>query len=71
MAKKATWIDVDEALQMIMKATGKTRRQAKIALAEACGKGEVQTRVFNEETGEGKNVPSKDWDLVARTLKGN
>lgn len=38
------WMDLNEAVKHIMKATGKTRRQAEAALLQEMKKGTVQTR---------------------------
>jgi hypothetical protein len=64
MGKKTEYISAEEALQMLMKATGKTRRQAKMALAEAARQGKVRTCVFDEETGERKDIPPEAWPII-------
>lgn len=64
MAKDEAWIGIEEAIVMIMKATGKTRRQAKMALVEACGSGMVRSSGLNTRTGERESIPPEAWPKI-------
>lgn len=58
------WIGIEEAVRMIMDATGKTRRQARAALIELCRQGEVRASGVNVKTGEREPIPPKAFPII-------
>jgi hypothetical protein len=55
--KDDDYMDLNEAVKHIMKATGKTRRQAEAAVKQAAKSGAVRLRGVNTRTGEEEEIP--------------
>jgi hypothetical protein len=51
------WMDFEEAIQWVMKRTGKNHRQAEAALKERCRQGLISCRGTNSRTGWLEAVP--------------
>ena len=62
MAGQGGFIDIEEATRLIMSRTGKTRRQARVALLAAIKAGKVAAARVNEETGRHETIPPKAFD---------
>jgi hypothetical protein len=57
-------MSMDEAVDWIVHSTGKSRRQAKAMLVEACRKGEVRAVGVREDTGEREAIPPDAWPEI-------
>jgi hypothetical protein len=57
-------ISIDEAVELIMRNTGKTRRQARQALVEYCRSGKLRATGINPETGEREIIPPEAWPAI-------
>jgi hypothetical protein len=57
MTEDDRWMTFEEAIQWVMKQTGKTHRQAKAALNEKCRQGKIRAVGTNLRTGQRETVP--------------
>jgi hypothetical protein len=57
---KGKWITEDEAIAHIMKTTGKTRRQARFALAAEVAKGTLPATAIDPKTGKRVKLPKEE-----------
>ena len=64
MSNDNYWMDFEEALQHIMRVTGKTRRQAKAALMKKLRAGEIYAIGTNAKTNRVERIPPKAWPEV-------
>jgi hypothetical protein len=51
------WISWEEAITLVMQRTGRSRRQAKVALAQKCRSGELPASVCKPGTDEHVRIP--------------
>jgi hypothetical protein len=61
MKKFMAW---EEAIQQVMTATGKDRRQALAILVDACRRGELPVVAVDDETGERLPIPKEMWPTI-------
>lgn len=59
MSKSSEYMSWEEAVEQIMSATGKTRRQATAFLLEKCRQGSVRATGVRSDTGDRVVVPPK------------
>jgi hypothetical protein len=57
-------MELNEAVEHIMSVTGKSRKQARAALIEACRQGEIKTTGVDARTGERVDVPPEAFPMV-------
>jgi hypothetical protein len=57
-------IDLDEALEQIMRHCNKTRRQARAMLVAALSDGRLPATGINPHTGERELIPPEVWPKV-------
>ena len=57
-------IDLDEALDQIMRHCNKTRRQARAMLVQALSDGRLPATGINPSTGEREVIPPDAWPKV-------
>lgn len=58
------YMDIDEAVEHVMRATGKTRRQAKHAIIEMARSGRLRAIGTNSYTNEREAIPPEAWPIV-------
>lgn len=58
------WIGWEEAITLVMQRTGKTRQQAKVALAQKCRSGELPASVCKPGTDEHVRIPPKAFPPI-------
>jgi hypothetical protein len=57
-------IDINEAVEIIMRNQGKTRRQARAMLVAALSDGRLPATGVNPHTGERELIPPEAWPKV-------
>jgi hypothetical protein len=57
-------IDIDEALDIVMRNCNKTRRQARAMLVQAMSDGRLPATGINPNTGEREVIPPEAWPTV-------
>jgi hypothetical protein len=57
-------IDIDDAVEIVMRQMNKTRRQARVFLVQAMGDGRLPATAINPDTGERERLPPEVWPKV-------
>ena len=57
-------IDLDEAVETVMRQMNKTRRQARAFLVQAMRDGRLPATTINPNTGEHERIPPEAWPKV-------
>ena len=57
-------IDINDAVEIVMRQMNKTRRQARVFLVQAMGDGRLPATAINPDTGERERLPSEVWPKV-------
>lgn len=64
MSDDDPFMDIDQAVEHIMRATGKTRRQARYALIEAARSGKLRASGINPDTNKREAIPPEAWPKI-------
>jgi hypothetical protein len=64
MSDDDPFMSFDEAIEHVMRVTGKTRRQARYALIEAARSGALPTTGINSDTNQREAIPPEAWPKV-------
>lgn len=64
MSDNDRFMSIDDAVEYVMRVTGKTRRQAKHAIIEMARSGKLRAVGVNPDTNEHEAIPPEAWPKV-------